>query len=92
MATREQIADEARRAWKVRQLVDIASSLIMQSNMTRRDAEALIQQVRGQILQLFPQGADTYELVYAPRFRRLLDEFTEPEDGAVVIPFQPRPR
>jgi hypothetical protein len=88
VATQEQIADEARRAWKVRQLVDIASNLIMQSNMPRRNAEALVLQVRSHILALFPDGAETYELIYASRFRRLIDEFADTRSGAVVLPFR----
>ena len=89
MASREQLADEARRAQKVRQVVDIATNLIMQSSMTRRDAESLVAAVRERILVLFPDGEQTYELIYRPRFRRLIDEFTSPADTSrgVVIPF-----
>lgn len=87
MATREQLADEAARARKVRHLVDLSTSLIMQSGMSRRDAEHLVQMVRERILALFPDGEETYELVYAPRFRRLIDEFARPDTG-VVIPFR----
>ena len=93
MATREQLADEAARARKVRHLVDLATSLIMQSAMSRRDAESLVETVRERILTLFPDGAETYELVYAPRFKRLIDEFarSDPRPRGVVIPF-PTPR
>jgi hypothetical protein len=89
VATPEQLADEARRAQKVRQVVDIATNLIMQSSMTRGDAENLVAAVRERILVLFPEGEETYELVYAPRFRRLLDEFARTPGGrrGVVIPF-----
>jgi hypothetical protein len=89
VATREQLADEARRAQKVRQVVDIATNLIMQSSMTRRDAESLVAVVRERILVLFPDGHETYELIYAPRFRRLLDEFAPAPSGrrGVVVPF-----
>jgi hypothetical protein len=89
VASREQLADEARRAQKVRQVVDIATNLIMQSSMTRRDAESLVAAVRERILALFPDGEETYELIYAPRFRRLLDEFALPPSGrrGVVIRF-----
>ena len=88
MATSEQLADEAARARKVRQLVDLATSLIMQSAMTRVDAEQLVADVRERILTLFPGREETYELLYAPRFRRLIDEFARPAAGpAVVIPF-----
>jgi len=94
LATREQLADEAARAQKVRHLVDLATSLIMQSGMTRRDAETLVQTIRERILHLFPDGEQTYELIYAPRFSRLIDEFAraEPRSTGVVIPFPGRRR
>lgn len=62
----------------------------MQSGMTRRDAELLVQVVRERILHLFPDGEETYELVYAPRFKRLIDEFARPEPRprGVVLPFR----
>jgi hypothetical protein len=66
----------------------------MQSGMTRRDAEHLVALVRDRILALFPDGEETYELIYARRFRRLVDEFARP-DGAprgVIIPFPPPPQ
>ena len=61
----------------------------MQSSMTRRDAENLVAVVRERILALFPDGEETYELIYAPRFTRLLDEFAPAPTGrrAMVIPF-----
>jgi hypothetical protein len=93
-ATPEQLADEARRARKVRHLVDITTTIIMQSNMTRFDAERLVEAVRWKILELFPGSEDTYEVVYRTRFTRLIDEFTSmsgvPSRG-VVIPFSGRP-
>ena len=89
MASPEALADEARRARKLRHLVDIATNLIMQSSMTRRDADSLVAAVRERILVLFPEGEETYELIYAPRFRRLLNEFTPSPLGrrGIVIPF-----
>lgn len=61
----------------------------MQSGITRRDAETLVQSVRERILDLFPDGEQTYELIYAPRFERIIDEFAraEPRAKGVVIPF-----
>ena len=94
MATPEQLADETHRVRKVRQLVDISTSLIMQSNLSRGEAELLVESVRDRILNLFPDGATTYEVVYARKFRRLIDEFTTPpaERRGVVVPFAARPR
>ena len=89
--TPDQLADETRRVRKVRQLVDIATALIMQSNMTVRDAQALVEAVRERILALFPDGAETYELIYAARFTRLINQYTCDRPRGVVITF-PRPR
>ena len=94
MTRTELIADEARRARKVTQIVDIATALIAQSAMSRREAEALVEYARPAILELFPDGAQTFEVVYARRFRRLIDECTPtvaPYPPGVVIPF-PGPR
>ena len=88
--TPEQLADETHRARKVRQLVDIATALIMQSNMTVPDAEALVQTVRERILALFPDGAGTYELIYGARFTRLINECTSHRPWGVVITFPQR--
>jgi hypothetical protein len=50
----------------------------MQAQMTRRDAEQLVAVVRERILTLFPGAEETYELIYARRFSRLIDEFARP--------------
>jgi hypothetical protein len=91
VATPEQLRDEARRARKVRHIVDIATSFLEQSNLTHREAVALVNTVRDRILELFPDGEETYELIYAPRFRRLIREHVGEPDGerrGVVIPFR----
>jgi hypothetical protein len=92
VVTREQLDDEAGRVRKVRHLVDLATSLIMQAGMTRREAEQLVAEVRQRILTLFPDGEETYELVYSRRFRRLIDEFAKatPPASDVVLPFSTR--
>jgi hypothetical protein len=76
VASVEQLADEHRRARKVRHIVDISTSLIRQGSMTREEAESLVRFARERILALFPDGQQTYEIVYAHRFRRLIDEYT----------------
>jgi len=66
----------------------------MQSDMSRGEAELLVESVRDRILNLFPDGSTTYEVVYARKFRRLIAEFTTSpaERRGVVAPFAPRPR
>lgn len=86
--TREEIEDEQRRARRVRRIVDVTCAMIAQGQLSRRDAEQLVHAARDRILELFPGREQTYEIVCAPRFRRMLDEFTRPDPmprrGAVV--------
>jgi hypothetical protein len=59
--------------------VDLTCNLLMQQPMTRRQAEALVAATRQRILELFPDKEQTYELILAPRFTRLMNEFVETE-------------
>lgn len=89
--TREEIEDEVRRARRVRMIVDFTCAMIAQGRLARRDAEQLVNHARDRILELFPGRDETYELVCAPRFRRLLDEFVSGEGEpprATVLPFR----
>lgn len=79
MPTPEELADEARRIWRVRTIVDVTSSLIMQSGLRRSEAEALVELARQKVLELFPGREETFAIVYAHRFRRLVDEFARPD-------------
>jgi hypothetical protein len=88
MPTPEQLADESKRARKGRQLVDIATAFIVRSNLTDRDAEVFVREVRTRILHLFPDGVETYKVIYAQRFKRLISEYAKPS-CAVVIRSQP---
>jgi hypothetical protein len=76
MASPEEIQDERRRARRVKLIADYTCSVIMQTHMARPEAEALVDAARLGILELFPGREETYELLYAPRFHRILDEFT----------------
>jgi hypothetical protein len=89
----EAIRDEERRARHVRIIVNFTTSVIAQGNLTRREAEALVAAARRKILDLFPGQEDTYELLYARRFARLVDEFARrdaPTRGTLV-PFPRQP-
>jgi hypothetical protein len=89
--TREQIEDERRRARRVRLIVDFTCAMIAQGRLARGEAEQLIETARVRILELFPGREQTYEIIYAPRFRRFLNEFTrsDPEPPRrVILPFR----
>jgi hypothetical protein len=80
VATVEELRDdERRRARRVKVIVDLTSAVIMQGRMPRSEAERLVDAARTMILRLFPGRENTYDLIYATRFRRLLSEFTQPD-------------
>jgi hypothetical protein len=87
-ASREAIAEEQKRARQLRTAVDTACALIRQGQLTRPEGERLMRITRARALELFPDKAETFDLVLAPRFHRLLDEFTRPT--ARVLPFRRR--
>lgn len=72
------IQEEDRRVRHVRLIVNFTAGVIMQGELTRAEAEALVSAARARILELFPGREDTYEVLYSRRFARLLDEFTHP--------------
>lgn len=82
-------ADERRRLRLLRMVVDLTTNVLVQGRMTRPEAEALVAATRRRALELFPDKASTYDLVLAPRFARLLNEFAGPAAGNVV-PFRRR--
>ncbi len=75
MATPEEIREENRRMRILRIIVDLTTVILMQGNVTRQEALDLIQSTKKKILQLFPDKEATYNLIYKPRFERLLRQF-----------------
>ena len=82
------IAEESRRARRLRMVVDLTTNVLMQGRLSRDEAEDLVAAARGRILEMFPDKEGTYELILAPRFARLLDEFASPPRDGRVLPFR----
>lgn len=78
------VAEEQWRARVLRTLVDLTASVLVQGRLTRAEAEELVAVTRRRALQLFPDKESTYELVLAPRFARLMDEFVGPAGGKLL--------
>jgi hypothetical protein len=70
------LVEEQRRMRRVRFIVDFTTSVLQQSRMSRPEAEELVAAARARILELFPGRDDTYEILYARRFARLIDSCT----------------
>jgi hypothetical protein len=72
------VLEEERRLRQLRMTVDLTCSVLMQGGLSHAEAEELVAAARRRALQLFPDKEETYELILAPRFRRLVDEFASP--------------
>jgi hypothetical protein len=74
------VAEEIRRADVLRSSVDVACALLRQARFTREEALAVVAATRARALELFPGKQDVFDLVLAPRFTRILDEFCTAPD------------
>ena len=68
------IDDENRRVRTLQVLVDFALAYISQTDVSITEARAVVEGVRRHALRLFPDKEEAFELIYLPRFRRLLQE------------------
>jgi hypothetical protein len=73
--TEEEIQQEHRKIRKVRILFDVTRTLLLtMPDLTPGEAVHMIQQVRNEILTIFPGKESVYELIYAPKFDRIVRE------------------
>ena len=72
--TEAEIKEENKRIRHLSRLVDFSLALIAQSPMPLDEAQRIVQAVRQQAMRLFPGKEQTFELLYTPRFRRLIAE------------------
>lgn len=66
---------------KITHIVDIAATLVRQSRVSPTRWRNTVAGIREEILRLFRDGRQTYEVVYARHFRRLVDEFSQLSPG-----------
>ncbi len=66
--------DEDRRIEQLRRLVDGAVKQLRHPEMGWEEGRELIERVREQALELFPQKEQAFDLIYKPRFYQILDE------------------
>jgi len=73
------IREEEKRMRRLRFIVDLAEAVLMQSSLTLRESLDLMDQTKKAVLVLFPDKESVYDLIYLPRFRRVIHErFTIP--------------
>jgi hypothetical protein len=72
--TEEERLEEDRRIRRLRRLVDFSLAFIAQSHISLDEARRVVQGVKGHAVELFPGKEETFDLIYTPRFRRLISE------------------
>jgi hypothetical protein len=81
------VAEEQRRVRELRTAVDLTCAVLRQGGLDRAEAEELVGAVRRRALELFPGKEGVFDLVLAPRFRRILDEaFPSPRGTVRAFP------
>lgn len=63
---------------QLKRLVDRTSEQLQWDNLTLQDAVDLIRQTQAKAEKLIPDRMELYQLIYASRFRRLLEQFVIP--------------
>lgn len=74
VASQAEILEENRRVRRLQVVVDMVMNLICQSDVPMEEALELVAATRQFALRLFPDKELTYDLIYRPRFQRLLGE------------------
>ena len=74
MASKEEILEENRKVRRLQIAVDLVLNLVAQSDIPVEEASELVAQTRRFALNLFPDKAHVYDMIYQPKFKRLLVE------------------
>lgn len=72
---KEALREEEKRLRRLRFIVDLNQAVLMQqTDLTLREAFEIMKSVKQAALSLFPDKESVYNLIYAPRFRRIIRE------------------
>ncbi len=69
------LVDEEKKLRMLRLVIDLNQAVLMQQrDLTLREAFEIMKNTKLAALNLFPDKEEAYELIYAPRFRRIIRE------------------
>ncbi len=72
--TAQEIEEESRRVRRLRIVVQLALDILSQGNLSVEEAAGLVMATRRIALQLFPGKEEAFDLIYRPKFQRLMQE------------------
>lgn len=70
----DKIQDEEKKLRRLRFVVDFALDFIRTQNISHDHALSIVEGVKKHALKLFPDKEEAFDLIYSPRFRRVLNE------------------
>lgn len=73
---RQELLDEEERLRRLRLIVDSASDKLQHTNLTWDDARRVIEETKELALQLFPGKEGLFDLIYKPRFYRIIESMS----------------
>lgn len=74
MATRSERAEEQRKMRYLRTVVDLTAAILHQGNLSLPEALDLVEATKAHVLHYFPDKGAVYDLIYTPRFERIINE------------------
>jgi hypothetical protein len=74
MLDEKELVAEERKLRRLGQAMDVAATLMQQVDLTLEEAQDVVGHAKLTALQLFPDKAETFDIIYGPRFRRILIE------------------
>jgi shikimate 5-dehydrogenase len=74
MASQEEILEENRKVRRLQIVVNLILNVVAQTDMPIEEASELVAQTRRFALDLFPDKELAYDIIYQPKFKRLLAE------------------
>lgn len=72
--TQAEIDEESRRARRLQIVVNLAMSIIAEGQLPFEEAADLVAATRRVAMTLFPGKGFVYDLIYRPKFQRLMNE------------------
>jgi len=71
---RKALLEEERKLRRLSRAMDVAATLLRQVDLTLDEARDVVEHAKQTALKLFPDKEATFDLIYGPRFRRILVE------------------
>ncbi|MCX5803411.1 MAG: hypothetical protein NTU69_07775 [Proteobacteria bacterium] len=70
----DEILEEEKKLRRLRFIVDFALEYIRTQNITHNEALTVVEGVKKHALKLFPKKEEAFDIIYTPKFKRLLNE------------------